>query len=496
MPATREGTKSVTAETFAVEIVHLVRLHQIHTVTLCCPTEELRVEAAALPMASTITVEARLLSSLDWNCDTAKNCTFDAVLAKSNGTVFTYHILFATAVTSRDCAGAAISERQGTQLSAHWCSQLQRRLAICSALTGVPSHLSVLLLPYVPHLSWNRDRDGILGAIHSATMMSTVTARDLDDNDTSEARYDVRVAALLNAAVPLGPRVGYHTVALFLNAIDGDACFREALSPNNLRESRKRVRQSQKGCIKPGKDTSFCFPLLAGFNEKYLLPALSWGALHASTLEGKGNHYDVCGLGKDMGCSVYLRGTLDALRVRSVTVIVDGPRDLWYRVISPYGDTAAPVASMKPSLLQLAGKLAETVEAALCRLVAENSDSFVHRAMVSPSREDGAASVAAGPEIEVGTIVPIGQSCPLLIQSIADSLAHIVRTSQNPLFVADVQRLLQLHLMEGDTPSHVMELNADGGVVAESRGDAATQSSVGSTAAALQWAVETRLLKL
>nr|CCC93483.1 conserved hypothetical protein [Trypanosoma congolense IL3000] len=511
MSRNRSILGNITAEAFAEGAVRLVRSHQIHTVELSCPSEELRGRISAggafpFTSPSAIVVKARLLAGQSQPCDAVETSTCAENCAKNEGKVLTYFIRFGALSSAGEVEAAGSCYSAGeTQLTAHWCSQLQRQFALCSALTGMPSRLLISLLPYVPHMSWCRDRDGILGAVRTTTMSSTVAGSDLSEKCDLGTGCLIQVALLHNAAIPLGRHACRHTAVLMLGAVDGEVCFSAASSNRAdddvaLRKRMKRPRRtSVKNEINEEEESPYFFPLLTQFNEQQLLPAISWGALRAALLTTEGNCYDVCGVRDKMGCSCYLRGSLDAQITQSITLIVDAPRHLWRSVFFPKGCDTTAATCDNPLPARLAVKFAALAEAALFRLVYENANSFVHRLTVFPCTDNnddvegctlGVVAPTSVPEGHQMTVEPAGHSCPhLVIQSIAESLAHIVRTSRNPIFVAEVRRLLCEH-REGDgLPAYPADMHC------KVTGPANVSDGVEQTAAILRWAVEARLLK-
>ncbi|RNF04211.1 hypothetical protein TraAM80_05270 [Trypanosoma rangeli] len=158
------GTVTTTAEAFEAGLVRLVRSHHIHTVELLSATEQKHVGAAVCPSSPLpvfIVVEAQLTSTLTWQSDSRSRPHFNNELSGDGSNVFTYHISFLSPTDAGTISVPSLPFNfPRTTLSAEWCAQLQRRLAVCSALTGLPTSLRVSLLPYVPHLTWDRGRDG------------------------------------------------------------------------------------------------------------------------------------------------------------------------------------------------------------------------------------------------------------------------------------------------------------------------------------------------
>ncbi|KEG15658.1 hypothetical protein DQ04_00011250 [Trypanosoma grayi] len=488
-------TATMTAEAFAAGIVHLVQSHQIHTVELLTATVEHQDEGAAVLHRSSfpilIVVDARLTSALAWQHD-SQNRKSIGKTTDENGTIFTYQVTFlllgeerATDARSVGAAATAASTTcPQTVLSAWWCVQLQRRLAICSALIGLPSRLHVSLLPYVPILTWEKDRDGILGAMHSATMMSTLSLRDKDDDEAAPG-YLLQVALLLNANIPLGQRGGHNTAVLLLHAVDGDACFASSsitLTSHNQRKRRRQSEHAERGPASDVTEETQLFPLLMRFSETHLLPEISWETVWSRRRPSEKEHEDVCGLREQLGFSFYLDGALDAGSVQSITIIVNAPLCLWSRVLLSSVAVHLELSTESP-LKQLSRCIANTVDGALSRLAADNIDCFLRRAAVKPSAEVGKGeddAMGSGPGL---------QSWMLLAQSIADSLARIVRTSQNRAFVTEVDRLLHHHRMEGNmTRPHPVGEDTPTAIPA-------VVSSVATTASLLRWAVEARLME-
>ncbi|RNF04210.1 hypothetical protein TraAM80_05269 [Trypanosoma rangeli] len=197
---------------------------------------------------------------------------------------------------------------------------------------------------------------------------------------------------------------------------------------------------------------------------------------------------DVCGLRDQLGCSFYLEGALDARRVQSITLIVDAPFELWRRVL--YSDALFGSSSDSEFLQGFPECVAKTVAAALSRLVAENIDCFVCHSVTRSSRLGGEREEAEGAVVPI----PLHQSWPLLAQSIADSLAQIVRTSRNRVFVAEVHRLLLNRQGAEKTPPSWFNVGDDPAIDSGS-GAACSQPSLAKTVALLRWAVEMRLME-
>ncbi|ORC93265.1 uncharacterized protein TM35_000011420 [Trypanosoma theileri] len=535
----------IAAEAFADGIIRLVRSRQIHTVELLSATEcysqehkesehlqvsEVEVEAArgikrncsSVSDPAFLLVEARLTSALNWKHD-ATNSRSDEKFLENNGSIFTYQIYFllprSTASSGTLGKGYTntsfpFSSSTRTVLSAWWCADLQRRLAICSALTGFPTCLFVSLLPYVPHLTWERGRDGLLGATHSATMMSTITEKELYDYD-SPAAHILQVALLLNANIPLGARGRRNTAVLVLHAVEGDACFAnsslsfvpserkkhprelkqdEGLLPEN--EALQKQQHQQHGESEKEWNKEQLFLTLSRFTEKHIIPLLLWQVVWSKPLVADGDDMDVCGIRKQMGSSFYLEGTLDARSVQSITVIIDVPLALCRYIL--LSDTSSEFGLENNILQRLAQRVAYTVEGALSRLAAENIDCFVRRPTTVLSEEEMDEEAendenegAAREEVSIEKTER--RSWLLLAQSIADSLAQILRTSKNPVFIAEVHRLLLLHQKE-----EVMSLSTSNNVKDDNMAATAAgicPSSAATTAAMLRWAVETRLME-
>ncbi|KAH9599101.1 hypothetical protein LSM04_007251 [Trypanosoma melophagium] len=417
--------------------------------------------------------------------------------------------VYTTTTTASSCSSSSsfsFSSSTQTALSAWWCAQLQRRLAICSALTGFPSRLFVSLLPYVPHLTWERGRDGILGATHSATMMSSITEKELDGND-SPIMHILQVAVLLNANIPLGSRGRRNTAVLLLHAVEGDACFANSslsVVPNERKKHPRDLNQDARSLPKnevlqeqqqheegekKWNEEEF-FLILSRFTETHIIPLLLWQVVCSRPLVSDRDDMDVCGIREQMGSSFYLKGTLDARSVQSITVIIDVPLVLCRHI---YKWDNSPQLGSDNALQRLAQRVAYTVEGALSRLAAENIDCFVHRpAAILSDDEEETEGAARG---EVSTEITERRSWLLLAQSIADSLAQILRTSKNPVFVAEVHRLLLLHQkqeMKSMPTSTVNDKNMGGAAAASAE---VCPSSVATTAAMLRWAVETRLME-
>ncbi|EKF32798.1 hypothetical protein MOQ_003346 [Trypanosoma cruzi marinkellei] len=514
MPRARSAAATVTttADAFEADIVRLVRLQHIHTVELLSAAEETHLGAAtsfSSSLPAIILVEARLTSTLTWQPD-LRNRFQCAKTSKEDGSVFTYHITFLHPTDAVPEASPSIPFNLPQKiLSAKWCTELQRRLAVCSALTGFPTRLCVSLLPYVPNLIWDRGRDGLLGATHSTTMMSSPAERSVVYSDGEFAAEQlVRVAILLNANIPLGPRGGRNTAVLLLHATDGDLCSLSSSSSSRLLTSEEGRKRQRELTLKSERLKTYrlvekepFFPLLSRFSEAYILPRISWEAVWSSPMQmEKDSGHDVCGLREELGCSFYLEGSLDAQSVQSITVIVDAPFELWRRAV--YGDTPMGSSADNDFLRGFPGCIAKTIMGALSRLAAENIDCF-RRRLTSMSigvegvkkeeeeegEEEGAStfSAAAVPN-------PVHQSWSLLAQSIADSLAHIVRTSRNRVFVAEVHRLLANHQRDEEPQTACSDANSDPAVDLGS-GAECSSPPLATTIALLRWAVETRLME-
>ncbi|RNF18477.1 hypothetical protein TcG_04952 [Trypanosoma cruzi] len=504
------STVTTTADVFEADIVRLVRLHHIHTVELLSAAEETHVGAAASfspPLPALIVVEARLTSTLTWQPDLQNRFQCEKN-SKGDGSVFTYHITFLHPTDAVPEASPSLSfNLPRNSLSARWCTELQRRLAVCSALTGFPTRLCVSLLPYVPNLIWDRGRDGLLGATHSTTMMSSPAEGSVVYGDGDFATKQlVRVAILLNANIPLGPRGGRNTAVLLLHATDGDIC---SLTPSSFsrlltsEEGRKRRRQStlkseQLKTDRLVEKESF-FPLLSRFSEAYILPRISWEAVWSRPMQmEKDSGHDVCGLREQLGCSFYLESSLDARSVQSITVIVDAPFELWCRAV--YGDTPIGPSVDNGFLQGFPSCVAKTVMGALSRLAAENIDCFRRRLTSMSGGVEGVTDEEEGEGEGASTLSeaavsnPVHQSWSLLAQSIADSLAHIVRTSRNRVFVAEVHRLLANH--QGDEKPQTACSDAKGNPAVDlGSGAECSPPPLAKTIALLRWAVETRLME-
>ncbi|RNF24644.1 uncharacterized protein Tco025E_02471 [Trypanosoma conorhini] len=494
-------TVATTAEAFEAGLVRLVRSHHIHTVELLSAMEQTHVGAAtsrASPLPVLIVVEARLTSTLAWQPGSRSwpHCNEPS---KGDDSVFTYHVSF---LSPTDAAPVSVhafpTNFPSTTLSAEWCAQLQRQLAVCSALTGLPTRLSVSLLPYVPHLTWERGRDGLLGATHSATMMSS----PLETGDVA-AEQLVRVAVLLNANIPLGPRAGRNTAVLLLHAADGAICSVATSMPITAEERKKRPRQStpKRGELETDSimDKEPFFRLLSRHSETHILPKISWEAVWSRPmqLEGDGCR-DVCGLREQLGYSFYLQGALDARRAQSITLILDAPLEMWRRVL--HSDALLVPNRENGSLQGFPECVAKTAAGALSRLAAENIDCFVRHSLTTPS---GSGEVRGGEGEEAADAsasaeaVPISlqHSWSLLVQSIADSLAQIVRTSRNRVFVAEVHRLLLNRQAAKKTLPPCCDAGDDPDIDAETSAAACSPPPLAKTVALLRWAVETRLME-
>ncbi|ESL10534.1 hypothetical protein TRSC58_01733 [Trypanosoma rangeli SC58] len=514
MPCTRPvaavaatATATTTAEAFEAGLVRLVRSHHIHTVELLSATEQTHVGAAVCsssPLPVLIVVEARLTSVLTWQPDSRSQPHFNDEPSRDGSNVFTYHISFLSPTDAVPIPASSLSFNfPRTTLSAEWCAQLQRQLAVCSALAGLPTILRISLLPYVPHLTWDRGRDGLLGATHSAMMMSSPLEKGAVGGDGDVVPEElVRVAVLLNANIPLGPRAGQNTAVLLLHAADGAMCSVATSFPSLTSEERKkRPRQSTSKSERLKTDAVMenepFFGMLSRHSETYILPKISWEVVWSRPMQlGKDGCCDVCGLREQLGCSFYLEGSLDARRVQSITLIVDAPFELWRRAL--YSDALFGSSSDGESLRGFPECVAKTVAAALSRLVAENIDCFVCHSVTRSSgsggggeKAEGAASTASASA--AADPVPLHQSWPLLAQSIADSLAQIVRTSRNRVFVAEVHRLL-LNRQGAEKPPSWFDVGDDP-AMDSGFGAACSPPPLAKTVALLRWAVETRLME-
>ncbi|KAG8346088.1 hypothetical protein ERJ75_001347500 [Trypanosoma vivax] len=492
----RREARALTAEVFTRTIVQLVRSHQIHTVELRLPTESVCSQAVAGP--SLVVVEALLVSALMWEHGTCVGAPTDrsASFSGENGSTLTYHITFrmpSTALTEKTQGrSSVISSDAGSplaQLTSQWCAELQQRLAVCSSLAGLPVHLRVSLLPYVPQLSWDRDRDGLLGAVHSTTMVSVITESDTSDGNTVPPGGQIEVAVLLNAAIPLGPLAEKHTAVLFLYAVDGNVCFSQTLQNLRSRGAKKHKREwstdiRMEGAAAAHVAEPSLFFLMKRFTEECFMPTICWDVLQSSALPCDGPH-DICGLREHMGCSLYLQGALDARRVKSITIIVDTSLDVWHAVLSPLVQHgAANVTGSHLTPQHLRAKIVSTVEAALSRLVAENADYFACNSTIVDHRERTDAACRTL-EKEEGVR---GQTWAALVQSIADSLSQIVRSSQNPTFVGEVHRLLRSFQETNNytCAGHPQASQDERGAILPTADSVATM---------LRWAVETRLME-
>ncbi|CCW67624.1 unnamed protein product [Phytomonas sp. Hart1] len=403
-----------------------------------------------------------------------------------------------------------------TRITARWCAQLQRIFCVVSLLlwpNPPENHVSEPLLqtfdscwtpqtrpfalfhvnlsPFVPELRWDRELDGVLGSPHHVTLLHHLKLQNNDphtyegeglyeknlikparDGISTAAHktevYPCRVAAVLNANIPLGRHGGRRRAALLILHAPGAALYTMESGPNenihNTAEPREKYEK---------------FSFMLGFITRWVIPRVSLKGIGGvwENIEAASTEDDVCGLKETLGTSYYFlphpandrtnddcedhASTALSLRVRNIALVLDLPPTLWERMweeekdkASEEKDAALSISELQtPSLLRscAADQLASAIEQTLLLLATKNVDIFAFRNSMAPdpNRIDRSQleGLSQGNEITSSSLMAPrnarGQySRAMLIRSIAESLSEIIARSPHVEFVRAAENCL------------------------------------------------------